>query len=137
MPVLITNKRAGFDYHILETFQAGLSLSGKMVKLIRAKKVTLDGKFVIYQKKQLQIIGFGNNEVQENVALLLKKREVEEIRKQLQTKGLTCVIVNIKTVGRWLKGEIAISKGKKNFDKRDAIKKRDIDREVQRELKIR
>jgi SsrA-binding protein len=135
MAVLINNKKAGFDYHILETFQAGLSLSGKMVKLIRAKKVLLDGKFVIFQKNQLQIIGFGNNEIQENVVLLLKKKEIAQIRKELQTKGLTCIPLNIKAVGRWLKAEVGIAKGKKNFDKKEAIKRRDIDREVKRELK--
>jgi SsrA-binding protein len=106
-----------------------------MVKLIRAKKVLLDGKFVIFQKNQLQIIGFGNNEIQENVVLLLKKKEIAQIRKELQTKGLTCIPLNIKVIGRWLKAEVGIAKGKKNFDKKEAIKRRDIDREVKRELK--
>ena len=131
---LATNKKAHFDYHILESFQAGLSLSGKMVKQLRGHRVNITGKYVIYQKKQLQIIDFGNDQIRENVALLLGSREVEEIRSKLTEKGVSCVVLNIKTVGRWIKAEVAIVRGKKNFDKREDIKKRDLDRDEARGL---
>lgn len=75
--ILLLNKKARFDYQILETFQAGMVLNGVMVKMITAKKVNLLGKFVVYQQKQLQIIGFGNEKVTENVPLLLKKKSLQ------------------------------------------------------------
>ena len=131
---LATNKKAHFDYHILESFQAGLSLSGKMVKQLRNRRVNIAGKYVIYQKGQLQIIDFGNDQIRENVSLLLSSREVGEIRSKLTEKGVSCVVLNIKTVGRWIKAEVAIVKGKKNFDKREDIKKRDLDRDEARGL---
>jgi SsrA-binding protein len=135
MAVLIINKKAHFEYQILEYFQAGLSLSCPMVKLVRANKVVINGLFVVHQNGKLQIIGFGNEKVRENVSLLLNKKEKDEIITQIREKGISCIPLNIKTVGRWLKAEIAIVKGKKSFDKKDAIKKRDVDREVARDFK--
>lgn len=137
MSVLVVNKKAYFEYKVLESFQAGLSLSGYMVKQVRANKVVINGMFVVYQKGQLQIIGFGNEQSRENVALLLNKREVDEIAGQIRIKGVSCIILNIKTVGRWLKAEIAIVKGKKLHDKKEDIKKRDIDKEIGREFKVK
>lgn len=133
MPVLINNKKAGFEYTILDTYQAGLSLSPKMVKEVRARKVTLDSKYIIFQKEKLMILDFGNDKIRENVPLLLNKKEVDEIRGLLTTKGYSCIMLNIKTIGRWLKSEIAVVKGKKKFDKKDAIKNRDISRDMARE----
>ncbi len=132
--VLANNKKAFFDYHILESFQAGLSLSGRMVKELRQKRVQITGSYIIYQKGKLQIIGFGNDKTRENVPLLLQQREVNEIHGALKEKGVSCTVLNIKTVGRWIKAEVALVKGKKNFDKRDDIKKRDLDREEARGL---
>jgi SsrA-binding protein len=131
---LATNKKAHFDYHILESFQAGLSLSGKMVKQLRKHRVNIAGKYVIYQKSQLQIIDFGNDQIRENVPLLLSKKEMDEIRGKLHEKGVSCVLLNIRTLGRWIKAEVAIVKGKKNYDKREDIKKRDLDRDEARDL---
>jgi SsrA-binding protein len=134
MAILASNKKAHFDYHILETFQAGLSLSGVMVKQLRQKKVPLAANYIIYQKGQLQIIGFGNDVFRENVPLLLKQKEIKQIQGELKIKGISCVVLNIKTIGRWLKAEIALVKGKKNFDKREDIKKKDLNREEARNM---
>jgi SsrA-binding protein len=135
MAIIAINKRATFDYEVLESYQAGLSLSGKMVKEIRARKIPINGKFVVRQGKNLQIIGLGNEKFLENVTLLLKEKEKEKVIKELQTKGITCVILTIKTVGRWLKADIAIVKGKKLHNKKQAKKNADVDREINRELK--
>jgi SsrA-binding protein len=135
MAVIAINKKAGFEYKVLESFQAGLSLSGPMVKAIRAHRVTITGLFVVYQGGQLQIVGFGNESLRENVKLLLNPKEINEIAGKIREKGLTCVPLNIKTVGRWIKCEIAIVKGKNTGDKRETIKNREIDREVNREFK--
>lgn len=136
MPVLLYNKKARFDYQILETFQAGLQLSGKMVKLIRDKKVQLTGKYVVSQPTGLQIIDFGNEDLRQNIPLLLNKKEQAEIQTQLNQKGITCVVLNIKTVGRWLKADIALVKGKKLYHKKEDIKKRDLDRDMRRQHSI-
>ena len=134
--LILQNKKAGFEYQILEKFSAGLNLSGQMVKQIVNKKVNLQGKFVIFQKGNLEIIGLGNETWQENVALLLSKKEIRKIQGQLSIKGLTCIILNIKRIKRWLKAEIAIVKGKKVFEKKDAIKNREIDREIKRDYGV-
>jgi len=133
--LLLENKRAKFDYQILEKFLAGLSLSGSMVKLIRKQKISLNGKFAVIQGGKLQIIGLGNEELQQNVPLLLKQNEVKKIAGKLTQKGLSCVILNIQTKKRWLKAEVAIARGKKEFDKKRVIQKRDLDREMEREMK--
>lgn len=127
--LLSQNKRARYDYFILDSYQAGLSLSGKLVKEIRAGRVNLNGKYIIWQNSKLQILDLGNQVISQNVDLLLGKKEIAEILKYLQTPGYTCIPLSIKTVGRWLKAEIAIVKGKKNYDKRETIKQRDLDRE--------
>ncbi len=135
MSVLLVNRKARFEYEIIETFQAGLSLSGHMVKQIRNKRVQLDGVFIIYQKQtgQLQMLNFGSELIRENVALLLNKKEQKTIQTALLEKRITCIPLQIKQIGRWLKADIALVKGKKQFDKKESIKKRDLDRDQRRE----
>jgi SsrA-binding protein len=130
--IIATNKRAKFDYTILETYQAGLSLSGAMVKLVRANKVNIQGKFIVYQKDRLEILGMGNEKMIENIPLLLSKKEINKISGRIAEKGISCIILNLKIVGRWLKADIATVKGKKEYDKRETIKKRDMDRDDRR-----
>jgi SsrA-binding protein len=129
MATLIVNKKARFDYSIIKTFSAGMSLSGGLVKIIRGNLANLQGVYIVYQNKSLQIIGFGSEKVIENITLLLRKNELHEIVKALDTKGITCIPLKIYTSKRWLKVEIALVKGKKNWDKRQTIKDRDLDRE--------
>ena len=133
MSIISINKKAKFDYSILETFQAGLSLSGGMVKLIRSRKVQALGLYVVWQNQQLQIIHLGNESYRENATILLKKREIEKIKSQIKIKGIGCIVLNIKTVGRWVKAEIAIVKGKNKSDKRDTLKQKAINRDMQRD----
>jgi SsrA-binding protein len=130
--IIATNKRAKFDYTILETYQAGLCLSGVMVKMVRANQVNIAGKFIVYQKGRLEILGLGNEKLIENIPLLMSKKEINQISGQIAEKGISCVILNLKIVGRWLKADIATVKGKKEYDKRETIKKRDIDRDERR-----
>jgi len=134
MPILLTNRKATFDYEILSKFTAGMSLSGGMVKLMRGKEINITGKFIIFQNGQLQIIGLGSEKFTENIPLLMNTNEIAKIRSQIEQKGVSCILLNIQAVKRWLKAEIAIVRGKKNFQKKDTIKKRDLDREEQRNL---
>ncbi len=130
--IITTNKKAHFDYFVIESFQAGLNLSGQMTKAIRNNRVSIAGKFIVSQNGQLEILGLGNEKVTENVVLLLNKKEKNEIVGRLTEKGISCVVLNLKTVGRWIKAEVGLVKGKKNFDKRETIKQRDLDREERR-----
>jgi SsrA-binding protein len=132
--ILATNPKAKFDYHFLETFNAGMSLSSAMVKAIRARKVNISGKYVVYQKDQLQIIGFGNEKLTENIPLLLTQKEKNKIKEQISQKGVSCILLQIHSDKRWLKAQIAVAKGKKNYDKKQVIKERDLDREQRRGL---
>lgn len=134
MSVLAINRKARFEYEILESYQAGLVLSGKMTKAIRAKKVKPEGLFVVHQNNRLEIIGLKAPGLEENAPLLLKKKEMHEIMGRVQEKGLTCMVLNIKTVGRWIKAEIGLARGKTKRDKRETLKKRDLDREMARGL---
>jgi len=133
MPIIAINKKARFEYHVLETFQAGLSLSGAMVKLIRARKVQATGLYVVWQNDQLEIINMGNESLRANVPLLLKRRQLDTIRERIKTKGVTCVVLNLKTVGRWLKAEIGLVQGKNKADKRKTLKQRAVSRDLARE----
>lgn len=134
MPTLLTNKKAKFDYTIIESFQAGLALPSYMVKLLRGKKINLDGTYIIMQHGALVLLDFGNEQARENIPLLLTRKEVDYISAQLKTKGISCIPLTIKSVGRWLKADIALVKGKKTRDKRTAIKNRDLDRDIGRSL---
>ena len=134
MSILAYNKRANFDYYILDTYIAGLSLDSQLVKEIRARKIVLGGKFVVFQKKQLQIINLGNDKVQLNVPLLLNSREQSKIISQISEKRVTIIVTKIFSSKRWIKAEIAIVKGKKKFDKREGIKQKDIAREISRDI---
>jgi SsrA-binding protein len=135
MPILALNKRARFEYHILESFQAGLALPGNLVRQIRDGRVNLQSTFVIFQDNRLEIIDLGNDKIRVSVPLLLKQKEVDEIRGRLAEKGITCVVLNLKTAGRWLKAEVAVVRGKKNYDKRESIKNRELDRDLERQFK--
>ena len=135
MPILIQNRKAKFDYEILESYTAGMKLSGKMVKMVRNKEIKLEGKYIVYQKNQLMVLDLGNKNLKENVVLLLNKREKNKIRLNIKEKKLTCVPLQIKTIGRWLKIEIGIAKGRKKFEKKEYKKEKDLDRELGREIK--
>lgn len=132
MPTIAQNKKARFDYHILDTFHAGLVLSGKMVKQLRSKRINIAGKFIVFQNKQLKILDVGNEHVNENVALLLSKKDQLKIQGELSIKGVSCVPLSIFTTRRWIKTEIALVKGKKDYDKREDKKQQDIQRYVRK-----
>lgn len=146
MPAITTNKKARFDYQILETFEAGIVLSGQEVKSVRSGAARLTGSFVTFH---------GNTPLLTNALiplykhasldkdyipdasrkLLLKKREINHLRGKLEQKGLTIVPLSLYTSGRLIKLEIGLAQGKKTFDKRHSIKERDVKREIARKLK--
>ncbi|MDD5068441.1 MAG: SsrA-binding protein SmpB [Candidatus Pacebacteria bacterium] len=146
MSTFVTNKKAHFNYEILERFEAGIELLGFEVKSIRAGRATLDGSHVTLRGGEAFLIGAGVTPLQpkntpaeyeerRNRKLLLTKKEILELTKTAEQKGLTIVPLSMYNKKRTIKVEIAVVRGKKKFDKRESIKKRDTDREVQRTLK--
>jgi len=142
---LANNRKALFDYEVLKKFTAGIELMGFEVKAVRAGKISLRGAFVAVRGGEAFLIGADiapyqpKNTPDEYDALrarklLLTHKEVEELREAEQTKGLTMVPLSVYNKGRFLKVDLAIAKGKKLHDKRQAIKKRDTERDLKRTL---
>jgi SsrA-binding protein len=139
MPILALNRKAQFEYLILETFQAGLSLDGVSVKAIRSGRINLTNCYIVNNRGVLNLINFTcldklgqtQNKV---IPILLKTKERDTIIGRLSEKGISCVPLRLKTVRRWIKADIALVKGKKTYDKRESIKKRDLEREMRKEI---
>ena len=146
MTKLADNSKARFDYEMLKTFSAGLELLGYEVKSVRSGKMSLRGSYVAVRGNEAFLLGADIAPYQpKNVPkdydslhprkLLLSKAEIEELGKAENTKGLTIVPLSVYNKGRFLKLDLAIARGKKKFDKRTSIKKRDTEREIGRTLK--
>lgn len=145
MPTYATNKKARFDYQILETLEVGLVLTGPEVKSIRTGKAKLTGSFVTIHNDEalvtnLHIAKYPYASIQDYVpdrtrTLLLKAREINYLRGKMQEKGLTLVPLSLYTKGRHIKMEIGVGLGKKHYDKRDVIKKRELQRQERRAMK--
>jgi len=139
------NRKARFDYEILEKFTAGLELLGSEVKSVRAGKISLAGTFVGVRGSEAYLLGADIASYQpKNMPadydstrprrLLLSRAEIAELTKAEGTKGLTIVPLSVYNKGRFLKLDLAIARGKKKGDKREAIKKRDVERDLKRDL---
>lgn len=142
---LASNKRARYDYHVLETYEAGIQLAGTEVKSVREGRVQLKDSYVEFKEGQAYLVGahvspysHGNRENRdpERVRrLLLRKREIDRLFGRTQLKGLTVVPLSVYLKGNWIKVEIALVQGKKLYDKREAEKTRELDREVEAAVK--
>jgi len=144
---LISNKKAYFDFEILETYEAGISLLGTEVKSIRKGQGKLEGAHVVIRGGEAFLTGASIPAFQKaNAAadydpertrkLLLNKKQLGELYKQSEQAGLTIVPISLYNKSRKIKLEIALARGKKKTDKREAIKKRDTERELRRSLKF-
>ena len=143
--VVYNNKRATFDYEILERFEAGLVLTGTEIKSVRDNKVSLQQSFVQARGDELFLLEANiaqyihgnreNHEPQRPRKLLLHRREINRILTNLTQKGLTVVPIRLYMKGGRAKVEIALARGKRKFDKRDDIARRDADRQVERALR--
>lgn len=142
----IINKKAGFNYEILDTYTAGIELIGIEVKSIKTHNVSFEGSFVIIKDneiflKKLHISPYQENNTPESYdplrlrKLLMTKREIDEIQKKLNQRGLTVVPLSMYNKGRNIKLDIAIVRGKKQHDKRNTLKDRDAKRDIDRTLK--
>ena len=146
MTVYIDSRKAHFNYSVEETFEAGIELSGSEVKSIKKGQGNINSAFCIIRGGEAYIVGMNippyqpNNtgagyDPEQNRRLLLSKKEIKKLAEKDNIKGLTLVPLSLYSKGRYIKVGIAVARGKKVFDKRETIKKRDLDREISREYK--
>jgi SsrA-binding protein len=144
--VNIKNKRATFDYEILETYTAGIVLYGTEIKSLRLGKASMVDCYCYFDRGELYIRGlniseyswgtYNNHQPKRDRKLLLEKRELTKLERALQDKGLTVVGIRLFINERGLaKVVIGLSRGRKNYDKRDYIKEKDARREMDRAMK--
>ncbi len=149
MEILADNKKAYFNYTILEKFEAGIALLGTEVKSIRAGHMGLTGAYVVVDRNgEVSLVGANISAYQPKNApadyrpdrsrkLLLRKKEIDYLIGKSHQKGLTFIPLRVYNKKGIIKLEFCIGKGKKEFDKREAVKERDTKREIERELKGR
>ncbi|MCP5164792.1 MAG: SsrA-binding protein SmpB [Pseudomonadales bacterium] len=141
--VIARNKRAGFDYHLLETFEAGVALTGWEVKSLRMGKADLGDSYVLIKDGEAWLLGtqiapldtasthFVTDPTRTR-KLLLHRKELARILAGTSQKGLTCICTQLYWKGHLVKARIALAQGKKQHDKRDTEKDRDWNRQKQR-----
>lgn len=148
MKILAENRKAKFDYQILEKIEAGLVLIGQEVKAIKTGRISLKGSYVVFKGAELYLIGATIPPYQPKNAppdydperprkLLLNKSEIKHLIGKTKEKGLTLIPLKVYTKYGKIKLEFGIGKGRKKPDKREIIKKREIERIIEKELKAR
>ena len=146
MADLAQNKKAYMTYQILETFQAGLVLNGQEVKSIKSGRIQLAGSYVVFKGEELFLIGANipayqpanapqDYDPERSRKLLLRKDELRYLAGKVKEKGLTLVPLRVYNQKRKLKLEFSLAKGKQKQDKRETIKKRETERDIERALK--
>ena len=148
MKVILENKKALFNYSILEKFKAGIVLQGQEVKSIKTGKMNLRGSFIIVKESPPEVFLIGANvppyqpkntpsdyDPQRSRKLLLRKSEIKQLIGKAKQKGLTMIPLKVYTDKGKIKIEFGIAKGKRKIDKRTQIKKRETEREIQRVMK--
>jgi len=145
---LVQNKKIHFNYEIQEKLEAGIQLHGFEVKALKQKKGSLEGTYVVFRNGEafVQYIEIppyqpANTpewyEINRPRKLLLSRKELVSLQEADQEKGLTVVPVSVYNKGRHIKLEVAVVRGKKQYDKRETIKQRDVERDLGRSLKNR
>lgn len=142
----IQNRKARFNFEILETLEAGLVLLGQEVKSIRHGKGKLDGAYVIIRGGEAYLVGSSispfqpintpkNYDPERPRKLLFSKKQLVQLEQKTETERLTVIPLRLYNAGRNIKLEVAIARGKKQHDKRESLKERDSKRDIQRTLK--
>lgn len=148
MTVYIDNRKAHFNYTIEDTFEAGVELVGHEVKSVKNGSGNINSAFCIVRGGEAYIVGMHIPPYQPHNTdpaydpdrtrrLLLSKKEIKKLADKDSTKGLTLVPISLYSKGPYIKVSIAVARGKRVIDKRETIKKRDLDREMSREYKVR
>ncbi len=143
---LAENKKALFDYEILEKLEAGLKLTGQEVKSAKMGQINLKGSFVTFHNNEAYVTNMHINKYKaagplpdydptHSRQLLIRKKQIAYLQAKSQEKGLTILPLSVYTKGRLIKIEVAIARGKKLYDKRESIKNRELKRELDRARK--
>lgn len=145
--VVATNRKAKFEYFLVETFEAGISLQGSEIKSIRAGQISLKEAYVQTDGEQAWLMSAHvapyeqashfNHDPLRPKRLLLHKREIRQLWDSVRQKGMTIIPTQVYLKGGRAKVEIALARGKKTYDKREAIKDRDRARDSAREMRVR
>ena len=143
---LVENKKAGLKYEILERFHGGLELLGFEVRSVKGRQGSLEGSYVIVRGGEAYLVGAHIPPYQPKNTpshydpyrlrrVLLTKKEIAELAGHGERKGLTIVPLSMYNKGRKIKLEIGLARGKKKYDKRETLRKREDDRHIEREMK--
>ena len=145
--VMVQNRRARHEYYVEETMEAGLSLFGTEVKSIRQGKANLTDAYIRVRNGEAYVVGMHispyeqgnifNRDPLRPKKLLMHKAEINKLKAKIAEKGYTLVPVEVYFKGSLVKVEIALAKGKKLYDKRADIAKKDMRREAERDFKVR
>jgi SsrA-binding protein len=137
-----TNRKARHDYHIDDTFEAGIALTGTEIKSIRAGRVSLRDSYATVKEGELWLLNthiapylhgtYANHEPRRPRKLLMHRREINRITGKLQEKGFTLVPLRLYLKNNLAKVELGLARGKKQYDKRAALRQRDTRREIDR-----
>jgi SsrA-binding protein len=148
MSVLASNDRAKYDYELLESYEAGLVLSGQETKSAKMGQMKLKGSHVVFKGDEAYLLNahiskYGKAgplpeyDPERSRKLLLRRPELSRLKGKLEEKGLTIVPIRAYMKRGRIKIEISVARGKKQYEKRETIKKRDLDRQVRGALKLR
>ena len=142
---LQTNKKAYFNYEIVEDFECGIALEGTEVKSVRMNRISFGDAYVKITGKGLVVVGLHispythsgitNHDPDRERMLLAHKQEIKRIRRKVEEKGMTLIPTKVYIKGNLIKVQISLCRGKREHDKRDAIRERDMNRELRREMK--
>jgi SsrA-binding protein len=141
----INNRKANYDYEIIDTYETGIVLTGTEIKSIRNGKANLKDSYAIIKNNEIFLLNMHissyeqgnrfNHEETRTRKLLMHKKEILKLKDKLEIEGLTLIPIKLYFKGNIAKILIGLAKGKKNYDKREAIKKKDIEKQIAKELK--
>lgn len=146
MPVFATNRKARYDYDISSTIEAGVELLGHEAKSVREGRIILGGSYGIIKNGELWLLNAeippyqpanitSDYEPKRTRRLLISTKELKELSRKIDTEKLTVIPLSAYPKGRYIKIELGLGRSRKDYDKREAIKKRDISREIGRRIK--
>ncbi|MGP1508906.1 MAG: SsrA-binding protein SmpB [Sphaerochaeta sp.] len=142
---LQVNKKAYFNYEILEDLEAGISLAGTEVKSLRAGRFSFTDSYVRIENGEMLLVGFTiqpydkgsvfNHVSNRNRRLLVHKQEIKRLKRKVEEKGLTLVPTKVYLKGNLIKVQVSLCRGKALHDKKESIKERDLNRQAQRDVR--
>ncbi|MBX7266779.1 SsrA-binding protein SmpB [Micromonospora sp. Llam7] len=142
--LIASNRKARHDYTVLKTYEAGIVLAGTEVKSLRERRVSLVDAFAQERDEEIMLYGlhiaeygygtWTNHTPRRTRKLLLRRAEIARILAQTRAGGITLVPLSMYFSGGWAKVELALARGRRSYDKRQALAERDADREIAREL---